>query len=155
MYACTCSPAPIEQRCFPHYSGSPHPLPLPIALESRSSTISARGMEAVYYNSVLKEEAAAACQEIYRVTLLPAPGGCSDVLLSGVLSHTALTKPRQRRTDSHKEDLTVISAVLEVCHYFNKIKKFKGVSNRKTVQFFFTPKGGRDKIDRSNDCFIM
>jgi len=38
-------------------------------------------MEAVYYNnSFLKEEAAAVCQEIYRVTLLSAPERAAQML---------------------------------------------------------------------------
>lgn len=57
---------PITQNPSAPFSSS-------IAPESRLSTILDEGMEAVYYTTFLKEEAAAVCQEIYRVTLLSVP----------------------------------------------------------------------------------
>lgn len=85
----------------------------PIAPESRLSTILDEGMEALYYTTFLKEEAAAVCQEIYRVTLLSVSERAAQMLFCQqfCLTLTALPKP------SHKEDLTIIYAVLKFVTY--------------------------------------
>lgn len=99
----SCMPAlvpqlPQNRAAFPIIHDPPSPLLSSTALESRSSTILDEGMEAVYYNNTfLKEEAAAVCQEVYRVTLLSAPERAAQMLFCQrfCLTLTALTKPRQ------------------------------------------------------------
>lgn len=74
----SCMPALVPQLpeyrdTFPIIQDPPPLLLSSTALKIRLSTILAEGMGAVYYNNTfLQEEAAAACQEICRVMLLPA-----------------------------------------------------------------------------------
>lgn len=75
----SCMPALVPQLpeyrdTFPIIQDPPPLLLSSTALKIRLSTILAEGMGAVYYNNTfLQEEAAAACQEVYRVMLLSAP----------------------------------------------------------------------------------
>lgn len=101
----SCMPALVPQLpeyrdTFPIIQDTPPLLLSSTALKIRLSTILAEGMGAVYYNTFLQEEAAAAAQ------MLRCPMFC--------LTLPALTNPGSEEwTDRHKEDSAMISVVLD------------------------------------------
>lgn len=102
----SCMPALVPQLpeyrdAFPIIQDTPPLLLSSTALKIRLSTILAEGMGAVYYNTFLQEEAAAACQEIHRVTC--APERAVQMLLCPMFSHIPCTnKPSEGQTDTRK-----------------------------------------------------
>lgn len=113
MYACTCSPAPRAQRCFSHYSGYPTPPSLLHCSEDQIVNLFSwrNGSSLLQQYISPRGSSSSSCSD--------APLPHVQMLLCPMFSHTPSTnKPRQWRTDRHKEDSAMISVALDIYIFY-------------------------------------